>query len=180
MSVLDPYAICAAERHLQRIDNWITVKGQHIQINENGDLISGNPKVLGRKGNLQSERNGHTIQSQISATGRNEFLVKGFVNKQKLNNHWQNGRTHREEYIREGITTAQQYEQRALELIQMPCGNGILGYLGKDGKLCRYDSIRNDYVVGRPDRGIYTMFKPTRGIAYYREKEQTNGGNHGN
>lgn len=31
-------------------DDWITVNGQHIEVNESGEQISGNPKVLGGKG----------------------------------------------------------------------------------------------------------------------------------
>ena len=65
----------------------------------------------------------------MSAKGRNEFTVKGFKNKQALNNHWTNGRTHRDEYIQDGITTVEQYQARALELVQSPAdGKKILGY----------------------------------------------------
>lgn len=31
-------------------DDWITVNGQHIEVNEGGEQISGNPKVLGERG----------------------------------------------------------------------------------------------------------------------------------
>lgn len=31
----------------ENADDWITVNGQHIEVNESGELISGNPKVLG-------------------------------------------------------------------------------------------------------------------------------------
>lgn len=51
----------------------------------------------------------------ISATGENKFLVRGFKNRQALINHWQNGRTHSEEYL---CFTMEQYEQRALELLE--------------------------------------------------------------
>lgn len=52
----------------------------------------------------------------VSAKGANIFKVKGFPNKQKLNNHWQNGRTHAAEYAPDGITTKEQYEKRAVQL----------------------------------------------------------------
>ena len=51
----------------------------------------------------------------ISATGENKFLVRGFKNRQALMNQWQNGRTHSEEYP---DFTMEQYEQRALELLE--------------------------------------------------------------
>ena len=155
-------------------DDWKTINGQHVNIGENGEILSGNPKVLGKessseKKNLKKQAKGSNLSTEVSAKGANEFKVKGFGNKQKLNNHWQNGRTHQAEYIKEGITTKEQYEARALELIQMPCGNGIEGYKTKSGKLCRYDMQKNDYVTGRPDKGIYTMFKPSRGLEYFKE-----------
>lgn len=106
---------------------------------------------------------------KVFAQGANEFKVKGFASKQNLNNHWQNGRTHKEEYIKDGIVTKEQYAARAVELIQMPCGNGILGYKTREGKLCRYDINKNDYVTGKPNKGIYTMFKPEEGLKYYEE-----------
>ena len=153
-------------------DDWKTINGQHVNIGENGEILSGNPKVLGKessseKKNLKKQAKGSNLSNEVSAKGANEFKVKGFGTKQKLNNHWQNGRTHKDEYVKEGITTKEQYEARALELIQMPCGNGIDGYKTKNGKICRYDTQKNDYVTGRPDKGIYTMFKPSEGLEYF-------------
>ncbi len=172
-------------------DDWKTINGQHVNIGKNGELISGNPKVMGKgkRGNPKAtgkekdsnkEKNKSSKKEPkalketaengniASAKGANEFSVKKFVNKQKLNNHWENGRTHKNEYIPDGITTKEQYEKRAVELIQMPCGGNIYGYKTKDGKLCRYDAEKNDYVAGRPDKGIYTMFKPELKEEYFK------------
>lgn len=76
--------------------------------------------------------------SAVSATGANSLTVKGFPNKQKLNNHWLNGRTHKEEYIKEGIvTTAKEYEARAVQLAESAAdGKNILGYKSKEGYIC--------------------------------------------
>jgi hypothetical protein len=108
---------------------------------------------------LKSKEKGSNLADRISAQGANEFTVKGFGSKQKLNNHWKNGRTHKEEYIAD--------QQRAVDLIQKPCRNGIWGYKTRRGKICRYDEAKNDFVIGRPDRGIYTMFKPIKGKKYF-------------
>lgn len=167
----------------ENLDAWKTINGQHVNIGKNGELINGNPKVMGGNGaseksigkgtakgnnkNLKKSANSSNLSSKVSAQGANEFIVKGFANKQKLNNHWENGRTHKEEYEKDGITTKEQYEARAVELIQMACGNGILGYKTSDGRLCRYDSAKNDYVTGRPDKGVYTMFKPLDSQVYF-------------
>lgn len=108
----------------------------------------------------------------LSPTGANTFEVKGFVNKQKLNNHWQNGRTHRKEYEKDGITTKEAYEKRAVGLIESPVGGSIKGHIDKDGHVIRYDEKTNDFVKGSPKKGIFTMFKPTEGKAYYDNKRK--------
>ena len=97
--------------------------------------------------------------TDASAKGKNKF-VKGFRNKQALNNHWQNGRTHQKEYADDGITTPEQYEKRALELVQSACSETVLGYKNSLGQVIRYDVLTNDFVKGNPQRGIFTMFKP--------------------
>lgn len=133
------------------------------------------PKGSGEKGKKkkckkslkETEKSGNLSERKVSAQGRNEFKVKGFVNKQKLNNHWQNGRTHQKEYERDGIFTKEQYEARALELVQSACGRNIVGYKTRLNQICRYDKEKNDFVKGHPDKGIYTMFKPEKGLEYY-------------
>jgi 8-oxo-dGTP pyrophosphatase MutT (NUDIX family) len=111
----------------------------------------------------------------VSAKGANAFKVKGFPNKQKLNNHWQNGRTHAAEYAPDGITTKEQYEKRAVQLLESPCGNGIKGYKTKDGLICRYDTKKNDFAKGSPEKGVRTMFKPDDGEEYYRRRLEAEG-----
>ena len=110
----------------------------------------------------------------VSATGENELRVKGFPSKQKLNNHWQNGRTHADEYKDDGITTKEQYEKRGVELAESAAdGKRILGYKTKEGYICRYDVKKNDYVKADINKGLRTLFKPTKekgtleGIDYY-------------
>lgn len=113
-----------------------------------------------------------------SPTGANELQVKGFKNKQKLYNHWKNGRTHRDEYLDDGITTAEQYEKRAVELLEMPVGGNILGHLDKDNQIIRYDKAKNDFVKGSTLKGVKTMFKPKEGYSYY-ENQRTEDIKHG-
>lgn len=91
---------------------------------------------------------------KVSAKGRNEFTVKEFKNKQALNNHWTNGRTHRDEYIQDGITTPEQYQARALQLVQSSAdGKKIFGYKNSLGQIIRYDVDKNDFVKGNPKKG---------------------------
>ncbi|MBR7025292.1 MAG: hypothetical protein IKI08_04730 [Selenomonadaceae bacterium] len=102
----------------------------------------------------------------ISPSGANKFIVRGFKSKQSLNNHW---RDHGEQYPE---FTLLQYEQRALELIESPVGGNILGHVDKVGVLIRYDKVTNDFVKGRPIKGIFTMFKPDDGLNYYETRKK--------
>lgn len=100
----------------------------------------------------------------VSPSGKNKFFVRGFKNRQKLLNHWQNGRTHRDEYPN---FTMQEYEQHALELLEKPVSENILGHADKNNYLTRYDRENNDFAKGHPCKGILTMFKPEDGENYY-------------
>ncbi len=103
--------------------------------------------------------------NDLSPSGVNTFTARGFANKQKLKNHWQNGRTHREEYPE--FKTAEEYEAAALKLLETPCGGDIAGHLDKDGNVIRYNRKTNDFAKGHPDRGVISMFKPIFGEKYY-------------
>ena len=138
---------------------WVTIKGQHVYIGEEGG-------------------------TDASAKGKNKF-VKGFRNKQALNNHWQNGRTHQKEYADDGITTKEQYEARALELAESACSDTILGYKNAQNEIVRYDTEKNDFVKGNPNKCIKTLFKPKydevkagdkdAGLRYFKEEMKNEG-----
>ncbi|EFM23139.1 phage-associated protein, HI1409 family [Selenomonas sp. oral taxon 149 str. 67H29BP] len=111
-----------------------------------------------------------------SPSGANRLQVRGFASRQKLMNHWKNGRTHQDEYP--GFTM-EQYVERAVSLAEMPTGGDILGHIDKDGIIVRYDRKENDFVKASVRKGILTMFKPTAGEKYYqsmREGDLKNGG----
>ena len=101
---------------------------------------------------------------EISPSGENKFLIRGFQNRQKLMNHWKNGRTHSAEYP--GFTI-RQYEQRAVELLEQATSEKILGHADKNDYLVRYDKEKNDFAKGHPCKGVVTMFKPVDGENYY-------------
>ena len=111
-----------------------------------------------------------------SPSGANRLQVRGFASRQKLMNHWKNGRTHQDEYP---DFTMEQYVQRAVSLAEMPTGGNILGHVDKDGVIVRYDRKENDFVKADVKKGIRTMFKPDEGEKYYiqqREADLKNGG----
>lgn len=101
----------------------------------------------------------------ISPSGANRFLVRGFKNRQKLMNHWKNGRAHRDEYPE--LETVDEYEELALKLLESPTGGDILGRIDKNGIIVRYNRRTNDFAKGHPDKGIRTMFRPVEGERYY-------------
>lgn len=119
------------------------------------------------KGSGQSstntKKNGNV---RASPNGANIFSVKGFKNKQALNNHWKD---HGNQYP--GFTK-KQYETRALALVESPVSDSVLGHIDGNGIVVRYDKKTNDFVKGRPSRGIYTMFKPDEGLKYYLERKR--------
>ena len=99
----------------------------------------------------------------ISAAGANEFKF-GF-SPENLDNHWTGGDSdHSREYL---SYTKEQYAKEALDLVQSAVNDTILGYKNKYGQVIRYDRIKNNFVVGHPDIGIATMFKPPDRREYF-------------
>ena len=160
------------ETHWLELRGWITKNGRHILIgDENGGAGGKSAK------NVDKSAESSIIKpEEVSATGKNELRKKGFPSKQKLNNHWQNGRTHAEEYKPDGITTKEQYEKRGVELAESAAdGKKILGYKTKEGFICRYDVKKNDYVKADINKGLRSLFKPREGIEYYKRFEKAEG-----
>lgn len=118
------------------------------------------------KGGSHSTKTKKDGNVKASPTGANKFEVKGFKNKQALNNHWKD---HGNQYP--GFTK-KQYETRALALVESPVSDSVLGHIDGNGIVVRYDKKTNDFVKGRPSRGIYTMFKPDEGLKYYLERKR--------
>ncbi|MBR3624717.1 MAG: hypothetical protein IKN43_15375 [Selenomonadaceae bacterium] len=96
-----------------------------------------------------------------SPNGVNKFLVRGFKNRQKLMNHWEE---HGSQYY--GLTY-EEYEVAALKLIESAVNEEILGHTDKDEAIVRYNKRTNDFVKGKVTKGIFTMFKPNEGLNYY-------------
>lgn len=127
----------------------------------------GKNAIIKYREDQERDDEGKFTDGGVSPSGANTFTVRGFRSAQKLNNHWQNGRVHRDQYKEDGITTKEQYVARALELIESPTSDTILGHTDKDGNIIRYDKERNDFVKGHPNKGITTLFKPDEKQKYY-------------
>lgn len=110
-----------------------------------------------------------TIKSsqKVSATGANRF-EKGF-SKANLRRHTQK---HGSDYP---DFSPEEYNQYALELVQRPVSEDVLGYKAADGAIVRYRVSTNDFVKGYLDGGIATMYKPKgnpeKGLRYFLKKQ---------
>ena len=121
---------------------------------------------------LTGSKEAGTLQSskKVSGSGANRFQ-QGF-SSQNLNAHWDGPHSHAKEYPE---LTKEEYAQRALELVQSPVSGSVDGYKNARGQVVRYDRATNDYVVGNPDLGIATMFKPSAGNRYFDRLKERDG-----
>lgn len=108
-----------------------------------------------RAGEAEELRRKEKAIRNIHATGRNEFKL-GFTSENLKKHFGPNGR-HTNEYP--GWTT-EKYESEALKLVQSRTTDDIIGYKTINGAVVRYRKSTNDLVVGYPNGGIATMFKP--------------------
>jgi hypothetical protein len=124
-------------------EEWITVNGAPIKI-ENGELQGAAGEKI---------TNG---ESSKNAEGKIDFGT-GFKGE--------SGKKHIEKRQREGNYTGlteEQYQTRALDLLQRDVGGDIEGYETKNGKVVRWDKTTNDYAIGKRGEKPMTMF-PLRG-----------------
>lgn len=67
----------------EKVDKWITKKGQHIGLNGEGEIIAGNPKVVGKKSNntqnnvKQSTKSNKLSKNEVNAV--NEYTGKKYL-----------------------------------------------------------------------------------------------------
>ena len=106
------------------------------------------------------------INEEVSPSGANVFEAQWFTSEKGLNNHWED---HKKNYS--GLNE-EQYVKKALKLVQKPTGNGILGHATVDGGVVRYNTATNDFVKGRPKRGIISMYKPDLKQKYYENERK--------
>ena len=121
----------------------------------NSQIIKRQREAASRKGEAEDFRRKEKAIRGIRATGRNKFS-KGFT-KKNLKEHFGPEGRHTKEYPG---WTAKKYEREALKLVQSRTTDDIIGYKTKNGAVVRYRKSTNDLVVGYPNGGIATMFKP--------------------
>ena len=105
-----------------------------------------------------------------SATGENPHLKP--MQQQNLDAHWGGKSDHSGEYPE---YTKEQYHKRATELARSSTSETVHGYKTADGTIVRFDVISGDFVKSG-ELGIRTMFKPRRGLDYFKHKIIEDGG----
>ena len=86
--------------------------------------------------------------------------------------HWQNGRTHKEEFVKDGITTKEQYEREGVKLVESAVGGNIIGHADGHGNVIRYDLGKHYFAKGDPNKGLKTFMAPKDKDKYYYEQRE--------
>jgi pyocin large subunit-like protein len=69
-----------------------------------------------------------------------------------------------------GSITRNAYLQRARTLLGSDVGGDISGVVRPNGDVLRYNSVTNEFAVGRADGTIRTYFRPIDGVAYWKRQ----------
>jgi hypothetical protein len=75
--------------------------------------------------------------------------------------------------------TAEQYLEKARELLSAPPDANIEGFVSESGKfIYKYNNATNEFAIGMIDGVISTFYKPVEGRAYWLSEIEKNGGPH--
>lgn len=130
-----------------------------------GGKGSGNFGHQGRPGEIGGSGEGGKSNKDLD--GENKFQ-RGF-SEHNLNVHFKKHENEYPEFSKE------EYAARALELIQKPISENILGYKTNKNRIVRYDINTNDFVSGNPQIGIATMMKLNNGIKRFNYLKERDG-----
>jgi len=61
-----------------------------------------------------------------------------------------------------------EYLTKAQELLATDLSSDIEGFVDNEGFIFKYNKATNDFAIGRPDGKISTLFKPDKGIEYWK------------
>jgi hypothetical protein len=75
--------------------------------------------------------------------------------------------------------TAEQYLEKASELLSAPPDTNIEGFISESGKfIYKYNNATNELAIGMANGAISTFYKPVEGRAYWLGEIEKNGGPH--
>jgi hypothetical protein len=112
-------------------DDWVTVNGQHIEVNENGEVIKGNPKAMGQESksnekSLNNPENSGTIYAgkQIQRYAENPKELGETTHKEKY-----------DDFKEKGVDVQPLTQSKTLKNVPYEEGGGYKVNDGKDGVL---------------------------------------------
>lgn len=136
-------------------DEWKTINGQHINIGENGEIISGNPKVLGKA----TEKK--TVEKQSESSGEERKPLKKSENRgiiyagEKISSFINSPETlgdttHREKYddFKEHGVDVKPLGKGSLKGVEYEQGGGYRVNGTQDGQYMQYHPAENSHHSG--------------------------------
>jgi len=115
------------------------------------------------KGGITPKRRNETLKKAVNSDILNnkEWLKSSFSTQKKFDKHIKD---HLGEY---NNITPDQYLNLARSLLSERLSKDVEGFVDKDGFVFKYKNSSNDFVIGRPDGKISTLFKPEEGKEYW-------------
>jgi len=140
-------------------DGWITVNGRHIEVNEKGELMKGNPKVLGgmgkdkeksvssKKENINSKKQQKSLKKEVnSGTVYAEKKIDDFIaNPKSLGDT-----THKEKYddFKKNGVDVKSLARGSHKNIPYENGGGYRVTVENDGKYLQYHPKKSSHHGG--------------------------------
>ena len=164
-------------------EDWITVNGTHIPLDDEGNAVGGPDALEGKNfseaKSEQSESAETKNQVSPSAEGENEPCT-GFASPQKRRRHF---RDHGTEV---GATSEEDYEQKGIDFLKQACGGDVIGYSTEEGKVVRFNTKTCEYASGKPGDTFYTYMSakydkkaqvsdPVKAKLYYERYKEKDG-----
>jgi len=127
-----------------------------------------NPSLVEKKGSLSK-----VAQEVGEGLKTNPKVIIKHFNRESLQKHFKKHVIDRAEWGVKGDMTIDKYLAKARELLNMPVGKNIEGFVSKNGFTFRYNKLTNEFATAKPDGTIETLFRPKQSLAYWKEQVKT-------
>ena len=139
------------KKYKKKVKEWQARQREHLE--ENPQLRRAYNREQNKIPVVKAENN--------DILSSKEWLKSEFSNEKKFNKHIEK---HLVEY---GDITPEEYLNTARNLLAEPLSEDVEGFLGDANFVFKYRKSTNDFVIGREDGKISTLFKPKDGNKYW-------------
>lgn len=139
------------KKYQDKVKEWQAIQREHLK--ENPQLRRAYNREQNKIPVVKAENNG--------ILSNKEWLESEFPSEKKFNKHVEK---HLEEY--EDINP-EEYLNIARRLLAEPLSEDVEGFLSEANFVFKYRKSTNDFVIGREDGKISTLFKPKDGNKYW-------------